>query len=144
MRTEGYNTTHGGFWFGERDNGWVSIVDFAIAYELVIVNSLHKKKEDHLVTFKSDSMKTQTDYFLIGAENGTLCKDCKVIPSEYLGIQHRLLVMDVKIKSSKARKTCIGDPRVRWWNLTNENTTKLSEKIKAEGSWRQVEDADPT
>jgi len=25
--------------------------------------------------------------------------------------------------------------RVRWWNLSGENVTKLVEKIKSEGKW---------
>jgi len=33
-----------------------------------------------------------------------MCKDCKVIPSELLGTQHRLLVMDLRIKGLKAKK----------------------------------------
>jgi len=39
------------------------------------------------------------------------------------------------------KKRSIKDPRVRWWNLTRENAPKLSEKVKAKGSWKQVEDA---
>ena len=80
---------------GERNNGGVSVLDFAVAYELVVVNSFFKKKEDHLVTFKSGLSRTQIDYFLIRADNCRFCKDCKVIPSEYLGTQHRLLVCGV-------------------------------------------------
>ena len=53
------------------------------------------------MTFKSDFIKTQIDYFLIRADNRRLCKDYKVIPSEYLGTQHRLLVLDVEFKCSK-------------------------------------------
>ena len=52
------------------------------------------------------------------------------------------MVIGVVIKNSKIKKRSVGDPRVKWWNLTNENATKLSEKIKAEGSWKQEEDAD--
>ena len=63
-----------------------------------------------------------------------LCKDCKVLPSECLETQHRLLVMDLVIKSFKAKKRHMGVIRVRWWNLTRENATKLSEKIKSEAS----------
>ena len=65
-----------------------------------MVNSFFKKKEDHLVTFKSGSTKTQIDYFLTRADSRRLCKDCKMIPSEYLGTQHRLLVLDVELKLS--------------------------------------------
>ena len=61
----GYDVTHGGFDFGERNSGGVSILDFAIAYDLMIVSSYFKKKEDYLVTFRSDTNKTQIDYFLI-------------------------------------------------------------------------------
>jgi len=34
-----------------------------------------------------------------------------------------------------------GVTRVRWWNLTIENVTKLSEKIKLEASWKVIGDA---
>jgi len=81
---DGYNTAHGGFDYRERNNGGVSVLDFAVAYELVVVSSFFKKKEGHLVSFKSGSIKTQINYFLIRTDNRRLCKDCKVIPSEYL------------------------------------------------------------
>ena len=40
-----------------------SILDFVISYELVIVNSYFKKKEDHLMTFRTSNTKTQIDFF---------------------------------------------------------------------------------
>ena len=80
----------------ERNNGGVSVLDFAVTYDLLVVNSLLKKKEDYLVTFKSGSRKTQIDYFLTRADSRRFCKDCKVILSEYLGTRPRLLVLDVK------------------------------------------------
>jgi len=107
-----------------------------------VVNSPFKKNEDHLVTFKSGSRKTQIDYFLIRADSRRFCKDCKVIPSEYLGTQHRLLVLDVKFKCSKWKKRSVGDPGVKWWNLTKENAMRISERITEEGAWRQAEDTD--
>jgi len=79
-----------------------------------VVNSFFKKNEDHLVIFKSGSIKTQIDYFLIRVGNRRLCKDYKVIPSEYLGTQHRLLVFDVELKCSKWKKRSVGEPRVKW------------------------------
>ena len=42
-RGDGYETIHGGFGYGERNSGRVSILDFAVAYELSIVNSYFKK-----------------------------------------------------------------------------------------------------
>jgi len=56
---------------------------------------------------------TQIDYFLMRANNRRLCKDCKVVPSECLTTQHRLLVMDIEVRSSIKRKRTIGIYRVR-------------------------------
>ena len=44
------------------------------------------------------------------------------------------------IKSFNAKKRNVGVYRVRWWNLTRENATKLSERIKS--SWKVTEDSD--
>jgi len=86
---------------GNRNNGGVSVLDFAVAYELLVGNSYFKKKENHSVAFKSGSIKTQIGYFLTRANNKRLCKDYKLIPSEYLGSLHRLIVLDVEFKCPK-------------------------------------------
>ena len=65
-----------------------------------------------------------------------------MIPSEYLGTQHRLLVLDVEIKYPEWKKRRVGDPRVKWWTLTKENVLLLAERITEEGACRRVEDAD--
>ena len=39
VHSAGYDTAHGGFGFGEKNNGGVSVLDFAVAYELLVVNS---------------------------------------------------------------------------------------------------------
>jgi len=81
MTADVYTATHRGFGYRERNFGAFSILDFAIACELVIVNILFKKNDDHLVAFKCGTTKTQIDYFLTKAENRRLCKDCKVMTS---------------------------------------------------------------
>ncbi|XP_070040968.1 uncharacterized protein [Nicotiana tomentosiformis] len=49
--TDGYVDVHGGFGFGARNGGRISLLDFAEAFELVISNSSIPKREEHLVTF---------------------------------------------------------------------------------------------
>jgi len=103
---------HGGFGYGERNSGGVALLDFAVTFGMIIVNSLFKK-EDHVVTFRSGSSKTQIDYFLVRASHRKMCNDCQVVPNECLGTQHYLLVMDLVIKSFKARKRSVGVARVK-------------------------------
>nr|XP_016484441.1 PREDICTED: craniofacial development protein 2-like [Nicotiana tabacum] len=61
----GYGEMHGGFGFGDMNRGSTSLLDFARAFELVIVNSMFPKREEHLVTFRSMVAKTQIDYLLL-------------------------------------------------------------------------------
>ena len=51
-------------------------------------------------------------------------------------------MLDVEFKCSKQKKRRVGDPRVKWWTLTKDNTGLLSERITEEGAWRRVEDTD--
>ena len=85
------------------------------------------------MTFRSGFIKIQIDYFLIRVYNRKSCKDCKVIPTEYLGTQHRLLVLDVAFKFLKWKKSSVGVHRIKWRNLTKENAMRLSERITEEG-----------
>jgi len=66
---------HRDFGYSVRNNGWVSILDSAVAYGLSIVNSFFKKREEHLVMLKSESTRTQIDYFLVRANRRRWCTD---------------------------------------------------------------------
>ena len=89
-----------------------------------------------MVTFRSGSARTQIDYFLMRANSKRWCRDCKVLPSECLTMQHRLLMLDVDIRGAIRRKRKAGEYKVKWSNLSGENARKLSEKIKREGKWK--------
>ncbi|XP_009804608.1 uncharacterized protein [Nicotiana sylvestris] len=99
-----YGEVHGGFGFGDSNRGDSSLLDFTRAFELVIVNSMFPKREEHLVTFRSMVAKTQIDYLYLRRCDRGLCKDCKVAPSENLATQHRLLMMDAGILMKRKKR----------------------------------------
>ena len=41
----------------------INILDFAVAYDLIIANTYFKKRDEHLITFKSGSNKNHIDFF---------------------------------------------------------------------------------
>jgi len=112
VQAYGHDQTHGGIGFGERNNGGVMILDFAVAFDLTVVNSRFKKKEEHLVTFRSGNNKSQIDYFLIRVSDRRMGKYFKVIPSEWLGTQHRLLVIDLVFKNLRVKREGLGMPEL--------------------------------
>ncbi|XP_016540801.2 craniofacial development protein 2-like [Capsicum annuum] len=100
----GFEDVHGGFGFGERNDGGAALLDFSRAFGLWIANSSFSRKEEHLITFRISVAKTQIDFLLLRKGDGVLCKDYKFIPSENLLTQHRLLVMDLVINKGKKKK----------------------------------------
>ncbi|XP_049399974.1 uncharacterized protein LOC125864075 [Solanum stenotomum] len=140
--SSGFDDVHGGFGFGERNGGGTSLLDFAKAFELVIANSCFPKKENHMVTFRSSTAKTQIDYLLLRKGDRGLCKDCKVIPSENLTTQHKLLVMDLEIKKDRRKKIVFYRPRIKWGGLTTALSREMGEKLTGMGAWSGNGDAD--
>ncbi|XP_009789628.1 uncharacterized protein [Nicotiana sylvestris] len=115
-----YDDVHGGFGFGVKNDGDTSLLDFSRALDLALANSYFHKREDHLVTFQSAVVKTHIDYLLCRKRDRGLCTDCKVIPSEWLLTQHRLLVMDLEIKREKKKRVVFGQPKIKWGALTED------------------------
>ena len=62
----------------------MSILGFTMAYDLIIANTYFKKRDEHLITFKSGSNKSQIDFFLTRNMDKITYKDCKVIIGESL------------------------------------------------------------
>ena len=70
----GYERVHGGYGFGERNAVGEAILEFAMAYDLAIANTYFIKREEHLVTFKSGSNRSQIDFFLTRRLEKSICK----------------------------------------------------------------------
>ncbi|XP_019223348.1 PREDICTED: craniofacial development protein 2-like [Nicotiana attenuata] len=120
-----YDDVHGGFGFGDRNEGGTSLLDFARAFDIVIANSSFPKKREHLVTFRSSVTETQIDYVLCRKSDRGLYMDCKVIPSENLSTLHRLLVMDLEITRKRRKRAMYSQHRIKWGALTEAKAQEL-------------------
>ncbi|XP_070007741.1 uncharacterized protein [Nicotiana sylvestris] len=129
-----FGKVYGGFGFGDRNGGGTLLLDFARAFELVIVNSMFPKREEHLVTFQSMVAKTQIDYLLLRMCDRGLCEDCNLIPSENLATQHRLLVMDVGILMKRKKRFVRGQSRIRRGALSKYNAQELEGRLMSLGA----------
>ncbi|GJY90157.1 retrovirus-related pol polyprotein LINE-1, partial [Tanacetum coccineum] len=119
--TEGYSGVHGGFGYGVRNKEGRSILDFATAHDLAVVNACFKKRDHHLITFQSGGRCTQIDYLLVRRGDLKACKDCKVFPGEACSSQHRLLAMDTLFKRVQRRRVGSAAARIldanSMWNF---------------------------
>ena len=60
----GLERVHGGFGYGSRSQEGEDVLNFALAYDLLIANIAFKKRESHLVTFRSGQHSSQIDFIL--------------------------------------------------------------------------------
>ncbi|KAL5161290.1 LINE-1 retrotransposable element ORF2 protein [Glycine soja] len=121
----GFEGVHGGFGLGEMNGEGKSILEFSETLDLSIANTWFKKREEHLITYKSGGTCSQIDFFLIRK----YCLNCKVIPGESLTTQHRVLVMDVRIRDRAKRRSPMVAPRIKWWHLKGEKQGIFQQKI---------------
>ncbi|VFQ92574.1 unnamed protein product [Cuscuta campestris] len=119
----------------------VSLLEFVRASDMVVANSCFPKRDDHLATFVSGVGTTQIDYLLLRRCDRVLYKDAKVIPSENITTQHKLLVMDVMIKWVKHRRASSGNTQIRWRRLSGENISELIRRVQEKGAWESAGEA---
>ncbi|XP_058217647.1 uncharacterized protein LOC131328767 [Rhododendron vialii] len=142
MHKQGYEKVHGGFGFGDLNEGGRRILNFAVAFDLIVGNTLYRKRDEHLITFKSGANRSQIDYFLARVADRLTCKDCKVIPRECLVAQHRLLVLDICLKGNNKRRKETRCLRTKWWGLRGEKLQVFKEKMSQEVRWEVEGDSD--
>ncbi|XP_056685743.1 uncharacterized protein [Spinacia oleracea] len=74
---DGFESIHGGFGYGERNEAGNAILDFALAYDLGIMNTWFEKRESHLVSYRNRDNASQIDFFLVRNALRQCYTDCK-------------------------------------------------------------------
>jgi hypothetical protein len=137
----GFDGVHGGFGYGSRNQEGEGILNFALAYGLIVANTLFRKRVSHLVTFSNDQHCSQIDFILTRRSDRHACLDCKVIPGECVVPQHKLVVVDFRFRVHLQRSKRVQAPRTKWWKLKKEAVKMFKERVLKEGPWHEGGDA---
>ena len=128
----GYREVHGGMGYGrpKPDVEGERILEYALAFDLLLGSTCFKKRDSHLITYKSGNIPTQLDFILFCRTMRNLVTDChrKVIPGEEVALQHQLLVCEMRIDvppKSKRKFT----PRLKVWKLKDPQTSNHFQEV---------------
>ena len=115
-----YREVHGGMGYGrsEPDVEGERILEYALAFDLLLGNTCFKKRDSHLITYKSGNAATQIDFILFPRAMRKLVTDVKVIPGKEVALEHQLLVCDMKFDVPPKPKRKF-TPRLKVWKLTD-------------------------
>ncbi|KAK6744160.1 hypothetical protein RB195_011083 [Necator americanus] len=116
-RKDGFESCHGGYGFGARNDEGLRILEYAVASDLIIANTQYRKRKSHLITYTSGGRETQIDFWMLRRRDRRLLQDSKVIPTDHVAAQRHLLVMDLKISRPRKRHPRTETQRIKWWNL---------------------------
>ena len=119
----------------------MNLLEFALAKDLVIANSIFRKKDEHLTTYKSDGHATQVDYFLVRKGDWASCLDRKVVLGIEMPTQHRLLVLVFRMRKKITKKKVKSKGKIMWGRLKGDMVTTLANEISFLGFPSQSEDA---
>jgi hypothetical protein len=92
----GFIGVNRGFGYGSRNQEGEGILNFALAYDLIVANTLFRKRVSHLVTFSSGQHCSQINFILARREDRHACLDCKVVPGKCVVPQHKLVIADFR------------------------------------------------
>ncbi|XP_066958927.1 uncharacterized protein [Macrobrachium rosenbergii] len=103
-RRDGYEEVHGGHGFGIRNEDVDYILEMAQSFALACMNIWFQKLDKYLIMYESGGVQSQIDHILVrGADKGNVT-NCKVNLEEACVKQHRLVVMDLKMRGRKPKK----------------------------------------
>jgi hypothetical protein len=137
----GFDGVYGGFGYRSRNQEREGILNFALAYDLFVANTLFRKAVSHLVTFSSGQHCSQIDFILARREVRHACLDCNVIPGECVVPQHKLMVADFCFRIHFQRSKRVQAPRMTWRKLKKEVAKTFKERVLKEGPWHKRDDA---
>ncbi|KAE8661535.1 hypothetical protein F3Y22_tig00113725pilonHSYRG00880 [Hibiscus syriacus] len=128
---DGYDSVHGGFSFGSRNEEGRTLLEFATAHDMAVTNSFFNKRYVNLIMFYSRGHCTQIDYILVRNRDRWACIDCKVFPEEACASQNRLLVLVFRVRNegSTHRRSKLGKPRILWKNLHGVKAYDFRSKV---------------
>jgi hypothetical protein len=129
----GFDGVHRSFGYGSRNQEGEGILNFALAYDLIIANTLFRKRFSHLVTFSSGQYCSQIDFIFARGEDRHACLGCKLIPEECVVAQHKLVLADFRFRVLLQCNKRVQAPRTKWWKLKEETVKTFKERVFKEG-----------
>ena len=107
-----------GYGRSEPDVEGERILEYALAFDLLLGNTCFKKPDSHLITYKSGNAALQIDFILFPRAMHKLVTDVKVIPGKEVALQHQLLLCDMRFDVPPKPKRKF-KPRLKVWKLTD-------------------------
>ena len=143
---------HRKIWMGNNEKGRAGTGGDVEEERLAVAGTFFQKKESQTITYMSRRHKTELDLLVVRQQQLRRVKDCKALAGEYVTTQHKPVVLEVRMKKWKEKRT-MGPKNIRRWKCKDEIMVEYMERVRrkyeeldaekgtVEGEWRQYKDA---
>ena len=107
----------------------------AEAHGLVVLNTMFKKRWEHLVMYESGGRRAQIDYIMTRMQNKRSCTNCKVLPGDWEEQQHKMVVADMVWKVTQEAKKKTNVDVVKWSKMRGKER-ELKEGLMRRVNWK--------
>lgn len=97
------NDVMGQFGFCQRNERGQNLIDFARSQELLITNTLFKKRAKRRVTWSMGNANNEIDFIMVKNEMKNLVKNVSVVNKFEYSSDHKMLRMKINLKAMKKR-----------------------------------------
>ncbi|XP_064103331.1 uncharacterized protein LOC135213280 [Macrobrachium nipponense] len=128
-RRDGYEEVHGDHGFGIRNEDGDHLLKMAQSFELACMTTWFQKLDKYLITYESGGVQSQIDFVLVRGADRSNVTNCKVIVGEAYVKQHRLVVMDFKMRGRNPKKRKRRS-RIKIWDLKGEKGEQFRRSVR--------------
>ena len=116
---------------GKRNDRGERLVEFCIKHKLVICNTWFEQRENakHTWSAPDGRTKNQIDYIMINKRYRNSIKNAKARPGADCGSDHNPIVIDIKTKLKRVKKS---KSTRKKWNVSNLDQEVIKERYKQE------------
>ncbi|XP_076949655.1 uncharacterized protein LOC143622363 [Bidens hawaiensis] len=129
--SDGFQSVHGGFGFGVRNDPGRDLLEFSVVDDLSILNSFFRKRDSHLITFSSGGHHTQTEYLLTRREDRRWWQDCKgeeIFTYDPMGNLKGEKIEEFKDKIISVTSIRLGDDTNKMWEAMVTTITQVAKE----------------
>ena len=88
------------------------------ANNLAVINTYFKKNESRKINYTGGGLNSQVDYVICKRSQFKRMQDCRVLSSEAVAKQHKVVICTGTIRLER-RRTTERTRKIRWWKLSD-------------------------
>ena len=119
----------GRFGWGKWNREGRELVEMLRRNGLAVAGTFFLKKESQKIVYRSGRHRTELDLMVVRQQQLRTVNDCKALAGEYVATHHKPVIVEVRMKKWKEKRT-MGPNNIKWWMCKDDMMVECSERVR--------------